>query len=408
MAKKRKILPSVLLTILSALGIFIGLSIASFSLIGIFPIPATKLAEPFSLFSTGSIFVLSLTICILNLLTLITSIKKLFGKNVKTLRQPKLPVFLITLAVWFIVLAVGYFAGRNEKWFVFLAPLTTTAILIPIWGLITIARSGLPRSTSQRERGTFTIGLTVAPLIIIITELVFIFGVIVVVMIILGFQSDLTEQLLSLLENLNANSSRIGELENMLFELMQQPLVATAIFVSLGVIAPLIEEIFKPMAIWLLLNRPLKDHEGYALGLISGGAFALLESTGMVIQMSPQEWLPAIALRAATGVLHIGLSGLVGYGLARSWSMQKRMHSVLYLLSAAALHGAWNSLALFSGLASMPLAEETGIGSLTTSSILSVVFMITIFIAVIVINIFINRVLRKRIKTAEIMIPDIL
>jgi len=266
--------------------------------------------------------------------------------------------------------------------------------------LISLARAGLPRSTKQRELGTFTLGVSISPLIIIALESVLIIIIALIVFILLGLQNPLPQQLPQMLERLSSASGGIEQLEMILLELMQEPLIAGGVFLALGVVAPMIEEIFKPMAIWFLLNRPLRDHEGYALGLISGGAFALLESAGMVIQMEPTDWLTAIVLRAATGVLHIGLSGLVGFGLVKGKNIRKPSRGVLFLLLAGALHGAWNSLALYSGLAAIPTINTPDLYTPNTGTIISIGLMVLIFAGVIVINIFINRYIRRNISVS--------
>jgi len=293
------------------------------------------------------------------------------------------------------MITVGYFLSREGNRTFLLALLTVAAVIIPVWWLIEFSRRGLPRSTKLREWGTLTIGLTVTPIVIIIIEFILVVIAAVVVMIRLGFQPDMSSQLLSFLENMGLYQGGMGELEQILYELMKQPLISAAIFLTIGLIAPLVEEIFKPMSTWFLLNRPLEEYEGFSLGLISGGAFAILESAGMVIQMDIQDWLIAVTMRAATGVLHIGLSGLVGYGLARSWHQKWLGRGILYVLSAAILHGAWNSLALLSGFSSSVLSEGPGMGFLGTKSILSLIFMIIVFVSVILITLKINSRLRQ-------------
>jgi len=226
-------------------------------------------------------------------------------------------------------------------------------------------------------------------------ELILIVVAAVVVMIGLGFQPGLSSQLFSFLENIYFYKGGIGEVEQILYEMMQQPIISVTIFLTIGLIAPLIEEIFKPMSTWFLLNRPLDEYEGFSLGLISGGAFAILESAGIVIQMDIQDWLIAITLRAATGVLHIGLSGLVGYGLARSWHQKRIGRGFLYIFSATILHGAWNSLALLSGFYSSALSGRPGIETFGINGVLSLFFMIIVFVSIIVITLKINSRLRQ-------------
>jgi RsiW-degrading membrane proteinase PrsW (M82 family) len=204
----------------------------------------------------------------------------------------------------------------------------------------------------------------------------------------------LNSQFHSILENINQIKSGIGELEQIQLDMMKQPIISAAVFLILGLIAPLIEEIFKPMSSWFILSRPLEEFEGFSLGLISGGAFTILESAGIVIQMGSQDWLIAIALRTATGVLHIGLSGLVGYGLARSWRQKQFGRGLLYIIAATILHGIWNSMALLSGFSSSvfnrPEMETSG-----TSGVISLIFLMVIFISVVAITLKINSVLRQ-------------
>jgi RsiW-degrading membrane proteinase PrsW (M82 family) len=153
---------------------------------------------------------------------------------------------------------------------------------------------------------------------------------------------------------------------------------AIALFLVIGLIAPFIEEVFKPMAVWISKGKSLKPSEGFALGLISGGAFTLLESAGLVIQITAQDWISAVLLRAATGMLHIGMSGLVGYGIVKARSEHKWGTAILYTLGATALHGLWNSMAIINGYYSTPLTGSVGL-SFSFLSILSVAVMVLDF-----------------------------
>ena len=394
MISKKLNIPSVLLLLLSALGIFFGLMAAAMTLTSayVFSTDSLPATDEMSVLSTS---VLLIFISVLNIPTLIISIKKLQRKPTPQSLEPHLQKANYLILLWLLMITVGFLLSRDENGIFFLAPLTVTAVIIPVWWLIEFSRRGLPRSTKLREWGTLTIGLTVTHAVIIIIELILVIIAAVVVMIGLGFQPGLSSQLLSFLENINLYQGGIGELEHILYEMMKQPLISAAIFLTVGLIAPLIEEIFKPMSIWFLLSRPLKEHEGFSLGLISGGAFAILESAGMVIQMEIQDWVIAIALRAATGVLHIGLSGLVGYGLARSWHQKRLDRGILYVIAATILHGAWNSLALLSGFSSSALSKEPGIETFSINGILSLIFMIIIFVSIIVIILKINSRLRQ-------------
>jgi len=402
MQQKRNTLPSVLLAIISTLGILVATLITGILLASTIRIPA-KIDSPTirgEIFTNYAIISLAVSISIVLVLTFNASLQYLRKKASKPLLPLRRSTKFTLTAVWFASLIAGYFSSQDPRWYPALAAITVVSIWLPILLLISLARAGLPRSTKQRELGTFTLGVSISPLIIIALESVLIIIIALIVFILLGLQNPLPQQLPQMLERLSSASGGIEQLEMILLELMQEPLIAGGVFLALGVVAPMIEEIFKPMAIWFLLNRPLRDHEGYALGLISGGAFALLESAGMVIQMEPTDWLTAIVLRAATGVLHIGLSGLVGFGLVKGKNIRKPSRGVLFLLLAGALHGAWNSLALYSGLAAIPTINTPDLYTPNTGTIISIGLMVLIFAGVIVINIFINRYIRRNISVS--------
>jgi len=401
MRKKRNTFPSVLLAILSALGFLIGSGIAGILILTTLPVQRGVDIPLISneIFINFAIIFLSLTISMVNLFTFLSAVRYLRNKPSKPIRPINASQKLILLILWILSLTAGYFASQNPRWYPALAGTTTIAIWLPILLLISIARSGLPRSTHQRELGTITLGLSVAPGLIIILEFVLIFLIAIIIFILLGLQNPLQAQVPQILESLSNTEGGMQQLELVLFDFMKEPLIALGVFLALGVIAPMLEEIFKPMAIWFLLKRPLKDHEGYALGLISGGAFALLESAGMVIQMNPADWLAAVVLRAATGVLHIGLSGIVGFGLVNSRKIRKPGRGVLFILLSGVLHGGWNSLALYSGLAAILNITEPNRIAPNTGTIISIVLMVFIFIAIVAINFFINRFIRRNLHS---------
>jgi len=393
MASKKPNIPSVLLLLLSALGIFIGVITAALTLISAYVFTTGKLAssDEMTVLTTSALMI---SISLLNIPTLIISVKKLLNKPIRPSKKSYLQKANYYLCLWLLIITVGFFISREGNKVFLFAPLTAAGIIIPIWWLIEFSRRGLPRSTKLREWGTLTIGLTITPLVIIGIELLLTAITAAVVMSKLGFQPNLSVQLQSFLKNISQNKGGIGELEQIQFEMMKQPIISAAVFLIIGIVAPLIEEIFKPVSTWLLLNRPLEEFEGFSLGLISGGAFSILESAGIVIQMNSRDWAIAIALRAATGVLHIGLSGLVGYGLVRSWRQKQFTRGILYIIAATILHSIWNSMALLSGFSSS-IFKGSWVETSGTSSIVSFLVMIIVFSVVIAITLKINSRLRQ-------------
>ena len=70
---------------------------------------------------------------------------------------------------------------------------------------------------------------------------------------------------------------KVPETMNEIEELFRSPLVLLALTVFVAGIAPLVEELFKTLAVWSLQGLNISDGEGYVAGMLSGTAFALVE-----------------------------------------------------------------------------------------------------------------------------------
>ena len=253
------------------------------------------------------------------------------------------------MIAWVMLLVAGYFVNQNTNTANILPAITILTTAIPVWWLVEFSRRGLERPAPTKEWGTVTLGLTITPVVIMLIEILFVIAVTLVVLVILGLQPSFLTELLSVSENLDITQGSLEELDQLMYSLASNPTIAMAIFLVIGVVAPFTEELFKPLAVWLRLHRSIQPKDGFILGLISGGVFTLLESASLVIQTGSQDWLMATLLRNGTGMLHIGLSGLTGYGLARAKSEKRWGLALLYILGATVLHGLWNSMALLNG-----------------------------------------------------------
>jgi hypothetical protein len=395
MPSENKKLPGVLMLLLSALGILFSLLIVAGAVFTLqIKQPLTILAiEEMSLALTGA---LALLVGLLQIPALVFAIRSLRGK-VSLVQHPSLiKAASIAGLVWLGIIVTGILAVRTQVAWFFFVPLTLLAVAVPVWWLVEFSRRGLPRPSPFREWGTLAIGLTAAPLLIMVIEISMLLVIALAVLAVFISQPDLLGQLQSIAQDLNLNQGGAEQLEQLIVQLSRNPVIASALFLMIGILAPIVEELFKPMALWFLLNRPLKESEGYSLGLISGGAFALLESGGLVSQITPETWVQAIVLRAATGLLHIGLSGFVGYQLVSNCNQKRFGHAILYLFGAAGLHGAWNSLALLSSFAAAGApAVSAAEFQPSLGSILSVTGMIMVFGFVLFLTLHLNHTLQN-------------
>jgi RsiW-degrading membrane proteinase PrsW (M82 family) len=397
MPSERNKLPSVLMLVLSTLGILISFLAAGAALLG----SSIDLVTENDALTFTSLGTLALVLGLLNIPAWVYSIRHLRGKPDAAQPRNLFRNANFTLIVWVLLLGVGYYLTRSHLNTFWLAPVTIACVIIPIWWLVEFARRGLVRPTPLHEWGALTMGLTLTPLVIMTIETLMVVMIAVIVIILLGLQSSSLSSLTNLTANLNLSQGGIDQLDQLLYDLAQNPTVAAALYLVIGFLAPFTEEFFKPLIVWLSWKRPMQAREGFSLGLISGGAFTLLESASLVSQINPEGWLSTVVLRASTGLLHIGLSGLVGYGIAKARQDKGWGKLLLTLLGAAALHGLWNSMALLNGFSSSPLPMKESV-SLNAGGVISLVVMLLVFAAVLTITIRLNARLRKEQLANEI------
>ncbi|MBL8062620.1 MAG: PrsW family intramembrane metalloprotease [Anaerolineales bacterium] len=139
---------------------------------------------------------------------------------------------------------------------------------------------------------------------------------------------------------------------NMLTPYLTNPAL---IMIGIGYIAllvPLIEELLKPLAVWLLGKRIASPAQGFALGMLSGAAFALIESLNASADGST-GWAIIVSARAGTSILHMTSSGLVGWGIASAFKEKRIGRLFGAYISAVLIHGVWNACAAGAGISAI-------------------------------------------------------
>ena len=235
--------------------------------------------------------------------------------------------------------------------------LTVLAIVPPIWLLFGIASNGLELGPRWRFFSIFSLGMTVGPVLMIVLEMMVLFTIIITgAVYVVTTQPALMSEIELITEMMNQGAN-----EEALFAMLAPYLTnPTLIAIGIGYIAlivPLIEELFKPLAVWLFARQIESPAQGFALGVLSGAAFALVESLNAGADGST-SWAIVVSVRAGTSVLHMLTSGLVGWGIASAFK-EKRIGRLFGAYFAAVLiHGIWNAAAAGTGLTA--LGESLG------------------------------------------------
>jgi hypothetical protein len=242
---------------------------------------------------------------------------------------------------------VAIYANKYLSWAIL--PLATLLVIIPpIFLFISLGSRGIETGPRWRIWATLGLGLTISPLMIIAIELIVLVFAVLLVTFFLAFQPEKLQEVLNFTELLNRQTSE-EEAFNLLTPYLSDPRVIAALFGYVALIGPLIEEMLKPLAVWLFARHIEKPSHGFILGMISGGAFALMESLNASANGS-EAWPVVVGVRAGTSLLHITLSGLMGYAIVGAFQ-EKRFGRLLATYSTVVLiHGVWNACAIAAGL----------------------------------------------------------
>lgn len=219
-------------------------------------------------------------------------------------------------------------------------------VALPAWWIVELGRRKLPRITRQKLWGLFNFGAFVSvPFIILIEVILFIIGTGVLV----AFLKRIPEYatLLNSLQNLMLmNMDSLPLIVDQFKPLLQNPGVIATLFVAIALVVPLIEELLKPLALWLFVKRRWSPAEGLIAGMVSGAAFSIVESLFAMTTVAGESWLALAGARMGTTLLHITTAGLSGWALTATWQDGKLRRAILTYLFVVFIHGLWNASAI--------------------------------------------------------------
>ncbi|GAC1372597.1 MAG: hypothetical protein NVSMB44_40350 [Ktedonobacteraceae bacterium] len=255
----------------------------------------------------------------------------------KSSRDFQLPWFWIFLGLYVLLLAIGL-ATRGSSQIV--TNTTLGILLIGLAGLLpaltilalAVRRIHFPRdarwpTTWRRVTVALVSGATSAILFAMIFELI------------LGFIVQSGLHVTSF--NLSDPNAQVPNNARILLYM----------FILVSVIAPLVEESVKPLAVIALIGRIGSAAEAFVLGLACGIGFDLIETSGY-ISMGYRNWVDVAIERSSAGLLHgfgAGMVALGWYFLTHKKSLARRRILIgLGCIAYAMLqHAIWNGTFVF-------------------------------------------------------------
>lgn len=352
---------------------------------------------------------------VLLLPTFLISLSQLRGKSIPRWLDTSRPIIQKlaswSILVWPLFVLLGWLISGSPQISAFLlGPINVLVAGIPVLWIYHTAQRKLYGGSQIRKWRIFGFSLTVMPLVVIIVEMLAILALVILGGIWVGYQltinPQLEQELIQIFERIMANVDNPDALMQQIEPYLTQSDVVLSVLAVLAGIMPLIEEIFKPIALWALAGRKISPQEGFVGGLLCGAGFALMENVLYFTAVAtPEDWLFMAIGRAGTGVLHMLASGLVGWGLARAWRDRRWLFLGLITLGAVLLHGLWNAFAFLTGIAPIYLGlDMTSISFSQTLLFNAPVIFLLILSAIGMI--LINRYFQKRTLSGEVLSDD--
>ncbi len=256
--------------------------------------------------------------------------------------------------VLFGVIVGGIVAFTEIAWMGWIIlPIATLFVIIPpIWLLFGYGTRGLETGPRWRFFAIFGLGMTVGPIIMIVLEVVALLGIIVFGLILVAVLEPAAFQEFMRV----AEIVRIETNEDVILNLLA-PYISNPIAIAVGIgyialIVPLIEELLKPLAVWLFAMKIESPAQGFVLGMLSGGAFALIESLNASAD-GTSSWPVIVTVRAGTSILHMTASGLVGWGIISAFKEKRIGRLIAAYFAAVLIHGVWNASAAGTGISAI-------------------------------------------------------
>ena len=244
---------------------------------------------------------------------------------------------------------------QSVNWLV-LPLLTIPAAVLPLALLLGLGTRDLPLGRRWRTWSILGLGMTLIPFLLLILEVIVAVILFFGVMAYITTRPELVYRLQALAQQIVALGPNSEKSLELLSPLLTKPSVISLALIYTAVLVPALEEIFKPLGVWLLASRLDAPAQGFALGALSGASYALIETIGVSGQGG--EWASLLFTRIGTGLLHITTSALMGAAIVFAIRQRRYLRLLGTYVLAVTLHGLWNTSAILYTFST--LAESLG------------------------------------------------
>jgi hypothetical protein len=307
----------------------------------------------------------------------------------------QLAIFTITA---FASLLIGYqLSGIKTINWLFLPILTVPAVVLPLLAILALGTQKLPFGTRWQSWNVLGLGMTLVPLVLFMLEVAVLLIIFFIIIAYIITQPELAFEVQRLSQQIMVLGPESEAARDLLSPFLTKPGVIIIVLAYTAILVPVLEEIFKPLGVWLLAGKLESPAQGFTLGALSGAGYALIETIGVSSQTG--EWASLLFSRIGTGLLHITTSALMGAAIVLAWRERRYLRLVGTYFLAVTLHGLWNTFAMlftFSGLAEL-LGQP---GFLSTLQPIIVITMSILAMGLFAILVLSNRKMRNIVQSS--------
>jgi hypothetical protein len=265
--------------------------------------------------------------------------------------------------------------------------LTLPAVFLPIVVLFGLGSRWISLGPRWRAWNVLGISMTLVPFLTLVLEAIAIVFIFIVVIVYVSSQPALAAQVERLSQQIYLVETDPEALIRLVAPLVLRPGVMTLSLLFFSVLIPMMEELVKPLGVWLFGNRISSPSQGFALGALCGAAFALLETFGVSAQSN--DWTSLLLTRLGTDILHVTTAALMGAAIVYAIREHHYLRLLGTYLVCISLHGLWNALAIlftFSGMAEMYVKQNMMSGLATPLAIALGIFAVFLLALLILSN----------------------
>ena len=252
------------------------------------------------------------------------------------------------------VLVGGIVAYVKIVWlsWIVLPLLTVLVITPPIWLLLGLGANKIELGSRWHVFGALGLGLSIGPFVMIMLEVVMLVVVVCVGIFVIAVQQPALFQEVTNLENIVELQKNQEAILKLVAPFISNPSVVAIMLGYISLIVPMIEELLKPLGVWIFAKKIDSPAQGFAMGLLGGAAFALIESLNASGDGSA-SWPFIVSVRTMTSLLHVTTSGLVGWAIVSAFKEKRSIRFFTAYFGAVTLHGVWNACAVGVGLSTI-------------------------------------------------------